>query len=97
MAEKSKAHKVLGGKKKGKRHKVHHVTFRKSANNNYIAENSHEPDEMGVTPPSEEHTYADLAGAQGHLAEHLPQEQPEPEPTPQAAAAPNPQPQVGAM
>jgi hypothetical protein len=91
MAKKSEhAAGALGKDKKGKKDSkkdkkknVHRIHVRRSANGGYIAENEHAPvdgqeGQIGQTPPSEEHTYPDLAGLQGHIAEHMgPEEQEE--------------------
>lgn len=62
--------------KKDAKKRVHRIHIRRAANRGYVAENEHLPvsgedGQTGQVPPSEEHIYPDLAGLQGHIAQHM--------------------------
>lgn len=92
MAEKSshsRAKSALGGHghSKGKAHSMH---IKRGKSGGFVATHHHEPDEMGMTPPSEDHVVPDLAALHAHMDDQMGDQPPAPQaPDPtQAAAAP---------
>jgi len=87
MAEKDKkespAKKVLGGKKKSKRH-VKEMHIRHAKSGGYIARHDLEKGQAGEPPEQEEHILPDLSALQNHVAENM---QPQEEAAPAAPMA----------
>ena len=86
MAEKKEApaKKVLGGKKKSKRH-VKEMHIRHAKSGGYIARHDLEKGQAGEPPEQEEHILPDLAALSNHVTENM-QPQPQQEPAPPMAA-----------